>query len=193
MRVLAIRGSPRDGGNTDTLLEEALQGIKEADPEAKVLAIRVLFLNLNPCLACGQCHEDGTCAHNDDMQVMYQRLEEADIVIVAAPIFFMGLPAPFKTLVDRCQCIWIKNFILKEKKDKRRQVGAFLSTAGQSPEKMFVGADHTMGAWFATLGIDYKEKLFVNDMDRFGAVKKHPEVLESARALGKRLVEALKE
>jgi multimeric flavodoxin WrbA len=174
------------------LLEEALQGIREADPEAKILVLRVLFLNINPCLACGECHEDGTCAHNDDMQVMYERLDEADIVIVAAPVFFMGLPAPMKVLVDRCQCIWIRNFILKTGggKDKKR-IGAFLSTAGQPEEKMFVGADHTIGAWFATLGLEYKEKLFVNDMDRFSAVKKQPEVLEKARALGKRLVEAL--
>ena len=111
IRVLGIAGSPRRGGNTDLLLAEFLKGA--ASRGAEVTTIVLNNLNISPCQHCDACLEAGICRIEDDMQTVYDELERADRVVIAAPIHFMGLSAQTKLMVDRCQSRWARKYVLK--------------------------------------------------------------------------------
>ena len=112
MRVLGIMGSPRIKGNTDLLLDEALRGAQSQG--AEVEKIIVDELKIAPCREYYSCLKDGNCAIRDDMDDIYPKLLGADGVIVASPIFFYGLTSQVKALIDRCQALWSRKYILKQ-------------------------------------------------------------------------------
>ena len=85
LKVLGLFGSPRKGGNTDLLLDEALNGA--AAEGATVEGIHLSDCRITPCVGCLGCFRDGACVIADEMQQLYPRLLEADIIILASPIF----------------------------------------------------------------------------------------------------------
>ena len=108
--VLGIMGSPRRHGNTEILLDSALSGAKQANAEVSKLI--VTERNILPCRELYTCTKNGYCAIKDDMQKIYIDLETVDHVIFASPIFFYGITAQAKALVDRCQALWARRYVL---------------------------------------------------------------------------------
>jgi multimeric flavodoxin WrbA len=99
MKVLAIMGSPRLGGNTDTLVEAVLRGAAGAGAETeKVLANKLVIAG---CQACDSCKKTGRCRIQDDMQPLYDKLLAADALILGTPIYFWGPSAQLKPIIDR--------------------------------------------------------------------------------------------
>ena len=86
MKVLGIYGSSRKGGNSDMLLDEALRGARSAGGD--ISAIYVRDMKISGCLNCGGCDKTGQCVIDDGMQELYPVLENAEVIIVATPIFF---------------------------------------------------------------------------------------------------------
>ena len=99
MKVLGIVCSPREGGNTEILVREALQGAQEAGAETEL--VLVADKDIGPCDACGACSEDGVCKTEDDMQTIYQQLEGADGIIFGTPVYFINVSAQAKAIIDR--------------------------------------------------------------------------------------------
>jgi multimeric flavodoxin WrbA len=112
IKVLGLYGSPRRGGNTDLLLDEALKGA--AGQGARAEGIHLCDFRITPCKECLSCFNDGVCIIDDDMRGIYPRLLEADVVILASPIFFYGITAWAKALVDRCQALWARKYVLHD-------------------------------------------------------------------------------
>ncbi len=104
MKILGIMGSPRLKSNTDLLLEEALRGAQSLG--AEIEKIIVDKLDITPCREYYGCLKDGNCVIRDDMDDIYPKLVAADGIIVASPIFFYGLSAQLKALVDRSNCVY---------------------------------------------------------------------------------------
>jgi multimeric flavodoxin WrbA len=189
MKVLGLFGSPRKGGNTEVLLEEALKGAEKEG--AEVERLRLADFNIIPCRECLACYREGKCIILDDMQKIYPKLLEADIIILASPIFFYGVTAWAKALVDRCQALWARKYILKDAslgKEGRRRRGFFISTGGTKGEKVFEGAILTARYFFDVLNAEYAGELVFREVDAKGDILKHPEALEQAFEAGRRLV-----
>jgi len=91
MRVLGIAGSPRQGGNTDCLLAEVMRGAASRGAEIKTL--RICQMNIAPCRHCDGCLTTGECTIEDDMQSIYKELAAADRIVLASPLYFMGVTA----------------------------------------------------------------------------------------------------
>lgn len=99
MKVLGIMGSPRLGGNSDLLLDQALAGAKDAGAEVdKILLVRE---KISGCLDCAKCNDGGICAIKDDMTQIQKKLLDADAVIHAAPTYFWAMTAQMKAYLDR--------------------------------------------------------------------------------------------
>lgn len=99
MKILGITCSPRQGGNTEILVREALEAAGEAGGEPEL--ILVADKNIAPCDGCGVCLENGICKIKDDMQTIYQQLELADGVIFGTPVYFDNVSAQAKAVMDR--------------------------------------------------------------------------------------------
>jgi multimeric flavodoxin WrbA len=126
MKVLGIAGSPRRSGNTDLLLAEAMKCA--AGNGAEVRTIDVCDLDITPCRHCDDCLETGGCSIDDDMQSVYREIEWADRLVLASPLFFMGITAQMKAMIDRCQALWARKYQLMRPPlgDLRRREGIFI-------------------------------------------------------------------
>lgn len=93
-------GSMRKGGNTDLLAQAFAEGEREKN-EVEILS--VADYKVNPCIGCNSCftRENNTCFQTDDMLAIYDKLKTADIIAVASPVYFYGISAELKAIVDR--------------------------------------------------------------------------------------------
>jgi len=190
MKVLGIAGSPRRGGNTDILLEQALEGARSAGAEAE--SVEISKLEIAPCLHCDGCLKEGECVINDDMQSIYPKLREADRIIVASPMFFMGLTAQTKALIDRCQALWAIKYVLKQPlalNSGGERKGLFLSVGGTGFKDNFDSPRPILKSWFAVIDVKFTGELTYARVDGKGAIKDHPTALQDTFAAGKQLVE----
>lgn len=184
MKVLGIMGSPRIKGNTDLLLDEALKGAHSQ--QAEVEKIVVDKLKIAPCREYYGCLRDGNCVIRDDMDDIYPKLLGADAVIVASPIFFYAVSAQLKALIDRCQAIWARKYVLKNLKAPLRK-GAFIAVGATKGERLFEGPVLTVQYFFKAINVEYTDELLIRGIDKRGEIKEHPTALSDALELGKRL------
>ncbi len=103
MNILAISMSPRAKGSTVTLLEKALEGAREAGAETELYS--VAGKKIEGCDGCWGCMKTGQCHIKDDMQGLYDKMVAADGIIFGMPIYFYGMSAQAKTVMDRTMCL----------------------------------------------------------------------------------------
>lgn len=189
IKVLGINASPRIGGNTDIAVSKALEGAgnKGADTE-KIILNKLKFIS---CQECEIPNDDGICNFRDDMDAIYQKIKEADVVIIGSPIFFGSLSSQAKMLIDRFQCAWRAKNILKRDAFTKKKTGAFIAVAASDRRDFFENARSIVRNLFATLNIEYKEELFLSGMDKKGDMLKHPDILEKVYKLGEEIVEGI--
>ena len=194
LKVLGLASSPRRHGNTELLLDQVLAGA--ASKGALIEKVVLSTLTMGPCDECEACYETGRCIVQDDYQLLYPKLIKAERVVLAAPIFFMGLPAQAKAFIDRCQCFWARKYVLEDPlpptdTGAQRQ-GYLVSTAG-GPKTSFQCAARSMKAFLDTLDSTYGGEVTFSGIDEKGAILNHPTALEDALALGKKLAVVGKE
>lgn len=99
-KIVILVGSVRKGGNTEMLAEAFADGARQ---NHEVEIISVSDYNINPCVGCNSCfeREGHECFQQDDMQMIYSKLSEADVIVVASPVYFYGISAQLKALIDR--------------------------------------------------------------------------------------------
>ena len=114
MKILAIVGSPRKGGNTDILVDKILKVAAKSNHEYEKL---YLYKNkISPCIDCRRCKKDDyTCKTDDDMQGIYTKMDETDLIIFGTPNYWFGPSAKTKLLIDRMRP-YVSNKKLKGKK-----------------------------------------------------------------------------
>ncbi len=184
-KVLGVSGSPRRNGNTELLLKELLNGAEASGLEVELVILGEF--SISPCTSCDSCQKDGQCVINDDMQLMYGKLLEADYVVFASPVYFKGVSAQMKALIDRCQALWSRKYILKQKlvsPDRPGRKGYFISTSGSVSNNIFSGAIMTVKSIFHVLDIEYKGELLFEGMEKKGDITNHPNALQTAFGVG---------
>ena len=99
-KVLTLEGSPRPHGNSSILSDECARGAEEAG--CSVEKVLVARKKLSGCLGCNACYRNGgTCMQRDDMGELRAKMLEADVIVLASPIYFYSMTAQMKTLIDR--------------------------------------------------------------------------------------------
>ena len=185
MTILGIMGSPRIEGNTDLLLDEALKGAQSQGAEVEKLIVDKL--SIEPCREYYGCLNDGNCVISDDMDDIYPRLLKADGVIVASPMFFYGLTAQVKALIDRCQALWVRRYNLKQDLPGSGRKGAFIAVGATKGKALFDGSILTVKYFFEAIGVEYVDELLIQGVDNKGEIEEHPTALADAFELGRRL------
>ena len=185
MRVLGISGSPRIGGNTEILLDKALEGAKSQGAETEKIILN--NFQMSSCQECEDIPDDGTCKIQDDFQGLYEKIMKADTIILAAPIFFGSLSAQTKIMIDRFQCSWRFKYILKKPVTGRQKQGALILVEASKKDSFLENARSIVKNFFETTDIEYKKELFCQGIDGKGAILGHPDYLEKAYNLAKEL------
>ena len=123
MNILILSGSPRKGGNTEMLVDAFARG---ASQHHHVEIVYVRDVKVSPCLGCNACFKtngrssesypssledgrvvtdegeaNGICAQKDDMSAIYEKMSQADMLVIASPVYFYGISAQLKAVIDR--------------------------------------------------------------------------------------------
>ena len=184
--ILAVAGSARRHGNSDTLLEAALDVFRERGDAVQVVYPKKL--SISPCLSCNACFEAGVCIQHDDMTDLYARFCEADHVVVASPVYFTNVPGHLKVMIDRFQCFWARTYLLHEPPQPRRR-GMFLAVGGMDRERYYQCTATVVKTWLSTFNMACPVIRFYMGLDEPKDVLKRPELIEDARAAARELIE----
>lgn len=160
MKIVGISGSPKSGGNNDELIEKMLNIAKERGFETDQILISES--KIAPCIACGVCGRGEKCPVDDDMQPVYEKLVEADGIIVSSPVYFGTMTAQLKALFDRTVLLRRQGFQLSNK------LGAAMAIGGSrngGQEKTI----QSIHEWMHIHGM-----IVVGDGGHFGGILKKP-------------------
>lgn len=138
MKAVILNGCTRKNGKTEKLLESFIKGLKDSNCEVEI--IDAIKTKASPCTGCLSCEKTGNCVINDDMQDIYNKVEECDIIVLASPVYFASVTAQLKILVDRFQTLFSRRYILKTNTETVRK-GYLLFTAGLTNPKEIVAME----------------------------------------------------
>lgn len=188
MKILGICGSPREGGNSDLLLDECLKGAEEKG--ALIEKIYLEKLNISPCSEKEYFKADdrGYSPVKDDMERIFNSVENSQIIVVSSPIFFGSISAQLKMMIDRFQSVWVAKNIMKINVFNEQKNAAFLCVSAANRGVFFDNANFIVRHFFATIGAECNDNLFVPGVEEKGAVSAHGDIMEKARKIGEKLV-----
>jgi multimeric flavodoxin WrbA len=182
LSVLGIACSPRRNGNSTRLLLEAMETAKAEGHTTELVYLS--DLKINPCQGCNACSADGICVINDDILQLREKLIQADRLIIAAPIFMMGLNAQAKIIIDRMQPFWALKYLhhqtLKNPSGYER-VGLYLAASGLKKPGVFDCAERSIQTFFHMLDIRYAQPCLFGGIDHAGEINEHPTAFDDVR------------
>jgi multimeric flavodoxin WrbA len=184
-KVLILKGSPRERGNSAVLADRVAAGACEAGCEVECVSLQ--SMDIRACDGCDLCKETGVyCVIEDDMQGLFPKLLEADALVLASPVYWFTYSAQLKLCIDRWYGLWS----VQHDAFRGKQVGIVLAygdtdlyTSGG------INAIHTFESMFRFLEAPIAGMVYGTASDP-GDVQKNPELMKAAYELGKKLAMA---
>lgn len=175
MKVLILNGSARKGGNTDLLIEAFKKGIKNADVEV----IRVSDYKVHPCVGCNSClHNDsGRCVRHDDMMYFWEKFSKTDVLVIASPVYFYGISAQLKAVVDRLHAPARNDLPIKRT--------ALLLVGASSKGNVFDAAKLQYECIVDFFGLENLGEVCVGNVKEIGDIKGNPALMLAEEAAGR--------
>ena len=188
MLILGIQGSPRKNGNTFELLSAFMA--EAAGLGARTQVIEAGQLDITPCRELKVCERKGFCPLQDDMESsVFPLLWQADLIVMATPVFFYSVPAQLKALIDRAQTLWARKYCLKLEDPGRKWRSGFVLAAGATRgENLFQGLNLTAKYFFDAIGASFKGSLGYRRIENVGDMAAHPTALAEVREKARELV-----
>jgi multimeric flavodoxin WrbA len=177
-RVLGVVGSPRRGGNTETLVDEVLRGAEEAG--ATVEKVILSEMDVRPCMACNACVKNGGCVQEDGMRRLLDSMMSSGAWVLGTPVYWWGPTAQFKAFMDRWYGVNRDVFL-------GRRVVLVVPLGGGSEGY----ARHTVGMLrdvLSYVGAEHRSTLLATGTNGLGSVSGNRELIEAARAVGQEVV-----
>ncbi|KJR96213.1 MAG: NADPH-dependent FMN reductase [Peptococcaceae bacterium BRH_c4a] len=187
---VALACSPRKNGNTEILLKAAVERLQSLNVETET--IRLVDLSYYPCRACEGCYSTGRCVIKDDAGPVFEKILKADMLIMAAPVFSMGICAQAKMFIDRSQQFWATRYLLKQpviQDDDFRQNrrGIFISCAGTRLPGVFEGSASIVRYFFKMMDIKLTGTYCYPGIDKKGEILARAGALEEIKDVSARL------
>jgi len=192
MFVLGLQGSPRKKGNTNYLLTTFMNEAEKTG--ARTHIIQAAKTNIKPCIGCGFCEKNGFCVtEDDDMKPkIYPLLREADVIVLASPIYFYNVTAQIKALIDRSQALWSRKYKLSLTDPARNYRRGFLLSLGATRGKnLFEGVHLTAKYFYDAVAASYEGGLTYWRIESPGEIEKHPTMQQEVKEAVHRLLSPL--
>ncbi len=172
MNILVLNGSPRTHGNTAAMVESFVCGAKENGHRITVVAI--CQKKIAGCLACEYCHTKatGNCIQQDDMQEVYPLLEEAEMIVLASPVYYHSLTGQLQCAINRIYAL--------DKPSHLKKAALILSSGS---DNVYGGAVYEYQNSF----LDYLKLENMGIFTAFGKQNKSAQKLEELRSFGRSL------
>ncbi len=184
-KILLVMGSPRKEGNSATLAKQVATGAKATGAAVETFYLHTL--NIQPCTACDACREDGhkDCVIDDDMEILYPKLRQADALVIASPIYWFTVSAQTKLFMDRWYALGGPGEDYAAFAGKR--IGIVLTYADIDPfASGAVNALRTFQDAFNYVGAEIIGMIY-GSASEAGEIGKNRDLMEKAYELGKEL------
>lgn len=178
-RIVILVGSVRKEGNTELLANAFYEGAQQNN---EVEIISVADYEVKPCIGCNSCfqREGNECFQKDDMSIIYEKLRKAEVIVIASPVYFYGISAQLKAVIDRLHTPLRNKFATKK-------LGLLLVAAASSPSFFDpIKLQYQMILDF--FGLEDIGMVLVKGVKEKGDIKDNP-ALEEAFTLGKNIFE----
>lgn len=180
-RILVLFGSPHRGGTTARLLREFLEPFGNS---AEVRTVRAYESAVGPCVGCGFCTRAEGCCFRDDFDGIDALLRRADLLVVATPVYALGVPAPLKAIVDRMQRYFSARFSLGINPPiAKHRPAVLLVTCGSGSEQGAQLISRQLKLVFSVMNTSLLPEIVWEGTDLEGGEKTFPAARERARAL----------
>jgi multimeric flavodoxin WrbA len=190
LQITAIFSSPRKNSFSSNMANAFLTGF-QASSEIKLYInkIYVAKSNISVCVDCGVCKNEYKCTIQDDMHNILKSIIDSDLVLIATPIYFSGVPAQLKMLIDRTQMLWMKK--QRGEITISPKIGVLYCAAGSNYKSAFTGTFITLKHFFNTVNASFDENrsLLFENTDNFTDIPTH--ITESAMKAGKKYFKEL--
>ena len=187
MFVLGLQGSPRIKGNSAVLLSGFLD--EAARLGARTELVNVAKKKITPCQECGTCEKKGFCPIDDEMQELYPLLRQAELIVMATPIFFYGPTAQMKAVIDRSQALWSRKYALGlEDPGRKWRQGYLLAVGATRGKNLFEGTILTAKYFFDAVGAQFEGSLEYRKIEHLGDIQTHPTALQDAAQKARELI-----
>jgi len=152
IKTLILFGSARRNGETRAMLNILLESL--GDRAGKVEIIDSYQTEIQPCIDCRYCWKHRGCSIKDEMQGIYQKIDTANNIIIATPVYYHSVPGKLKILIDRLQVYWagIPRGD-KPKTNSKKGVGLLTGGAPSSPNQ-FLGTEIVLEGVFSALSAE---------------------------------------
>ena len=187
-QLVAVLGSPRRGGNSDTLAMEFLRGAASQGVGHRLIV--PTDLGLSPCDGDNACFADGRCVIRDGMNEIYDLVLASRYLLVATPVYFMGPPGSLKSFIDRFQAVWARAAVLKrfdpDGRERREGHKAFAIYVGATTDKpnYYRPAVSIVKAFSNVIGFDYTGELIATGLDKPDDARSRDDLLKEAFSAG---------
>lgn len=186
MKTLVISGSARKNGHTRQMVDlflEHLEGEKEI--------IDAYRTEVKPCMDCRYCWKKKECVIKDGMQDIYRKLEEADNIILASPMYFHSVTGRMKELIDRFQVYWAGH-VRKDMPKEWMRKGAILMVGGAPEfENQFLGGEIVFKNLLNDLSAENLGQVCLPNTDR-DSLETRPDIQAQVIALAEKMNQAVK-
>lgn len=180
MNVLGIVCSPRKGGNTEILVQEALAGARDSGAKTELLTVR--DKDIKPCDGCLSCKKTGECHIKDDMQLVYEKMLNADGIVIGPPVYFWSISGQAKVLLDRTHALRFPHLKLANK------VAGAIAVAARDG---VISALNTLQRYFASNHM-FSAELVEGLAAEKGTIIKDKRGMKSAYEMGRQIVSLIK-
>ncbi|MBF0412037.1 MAG: NAD(P)H-dependent oxidoreductase [Desulfamplus sp.] len=171
MLVLGLNASPRIKGNSNYLLSLFLKQAQDRGFETKT--VNAATTDYLPCIGCGYCEKNGFCSIKDSLaEDIFHLFRRADLIVLATPVYFYGIPARMKAIIDRSQTLWSRKykFNINDPKASYRKA-ILLSTGGSNGHSLFDGIRLTAKYFFDAIGAELAGEICCPGVDERNALK----------------------
>lgn len=185
-RILILKGSPRPRGNSTLLANRVAEGATAAGATVESFLLR--DMTIQPCDGCDACQNtgDSECIIGDDMQTLYPRLRQADVIVIASPIYWFMVNAQTKLCIDR----WYALETPHGSALKGKKFAAVLTYGDTDPYTSgAVNAMHMFQDMCRYLKAELVGMVYGKASDQ-GDIEKQPALMDKAYELGKKLASA---
>lgn len=187
MNTVCLLGSPRRDCNSDTLAKSFIQQAKLQGAPVETFAL--IDLHFNGCKNLFRCKTDlDHCGQTDDLTPVLAAISQAQVLVLASPIYFTSITGQLKLAIDRFFSFFVPDYPTAEKKSRLtsgRHI-VLLQTQGE-PEEKYTGLLESFSASFTGLGFDHQHLVRAWDVRQPGDVNQKTSVLQECRATASRI------
>lgn len=181
MKTLIFLGSARKNGHTATIVEEFKKNLRGTIEIVDAYGEK----NINPCIDCRFCWKKPECSIKDGMEKIYKKIEEADNIIFASPVYFHSISGKLKIIIDRFQVYWASR-IRKDRKTIRKKAVLIMVGGAREFKSQFIGSEIVLEGTAIELGAEIIDKIKMSDSDN-KKIFDYPEILDDIKKCSEKL------